>query len=386
MVCERGADGECEEVKAETKVHAGESGRLLYATADSVLTERMAKRILLGLLLLGGAGEAQAWDYAGHRIVNQTALATLPTEFPDFVREPAAAERILFLAGEPDRWRNVSEPIMKQSGGSWSDHFLDLEQLPKAGIDPVTVTSFRYDFILEFAAGRARNADKFPAIDPEKNKDHTSEWPGFAPWAITEYYARLKSAFSYLKAFEEAGTAEEIANAKANAVYAMGIMGHYVGDLAQPLHTTDHFNGWVGENPNGYTTWRGIHSWIDGGFMALTGIAFSDIAPRVKPARLIPVEPRNDGRDPVFVAVMDYLLEQHAQVEPLYRMEKAGKFSADAADRSEGRAFIEKQLLAGGQMLGALWVTAWRNAGPDVYLRAQLAKRQGGAAQEPATK
>jgi hypothetical protein len=340
----------------------------------------MAKRFLLVAWCLAAGGVAQAWDYVGHRMVNQVALETLPNEFPDFVRDPAARERIMFLAGEPDRWRNVSEPIIKQSGGSWSDHFIDMEQLPKAGIDPKTVTSFRYDFILEFAKGRAANADKFPVIDPEKNKDHTSEWPGFGPWAVTEYYARLKSAFSYLKAFEEAGTPEEIANAKANAIYVMGMMGHYVGDLAQPLHTTDHHNGWVGENPNGYTTWRGIHGWIDGGFVALTGIKFSDISGRVKPAALIPVEPRSDERDPVFVAVMDYVLAQHARVEPLYRMEKEGKFSPEAADHAEGRAFIEGQFLAGGQMLGSLWVTAWRNAGPDVYLRAQLAKRQGGAA------
>ncbi len=336
--------------------------------------------MLLWVALVAVSGVAQAWDYAGHRMVNRAALDSLPREFPDFVREPAVAERIMFLSGEPDRWRNVSESIMKQSGGSWSDHFIDLEQLPKAGIDPQTVTSFRYDFIVSFAVGRALHADKFPAIDPEKNKDHTSEWPGFAPWAITEYYAKLKSAFSYLKAFEEAGTPEEIANAKANAVYAMGVMGHYVGDLAQPLHTTDHHNGWVGENPKGYTTARGIHSWIDGGFMGLTGIAYPDIGSRVEPAKMLAVEPRNDGRDPVFVAVMDYVLTQHAQVEPLYRMEKEGRFSAEAADHAAGRAFIEKQLLAGGQMLGSLWVTAWRNAGPDVYLRAQLAKRQGGAA------
>ena len=39
----------------------------------------------------------------------------------------------------------------------------------------------------------------------------------------------------------------------------MGVMGHYVGDCAQPLHTTKHHNGWVGENPHGYTTWPGLH-------------------------------------------------------------------------------------------------------------------------------
>src|SRR4051812_13807861 len=162
-------------------------------------------------------GELSVWDYAGHRIVNEIALGSLPADFPAFVREPTNAERIAFLAGEPDRWRNAPDLPLKQSGGSWTDHFCDLEQLSNAGLDPAKVSSFRYDFILAFAAGRNQHPDKFAAIDPAKDTDHTREWPGFAPWAIVEYYGKLKSAFSYLKVFEEIGTAEEIANAKANA-------------------------------------------------------------------------------------------------------------------------------------------------------------------------
>ena len=40
----------------------------------------------------------------------------------------------------------------------------------------------------------------------------------------------------------------------------MGVMGHYVGDGSQPLHTTVHFNGWVGDNPKGYTTKQTFHA------------------------------------------------------------------------------------------------------------------------------
>jgi hypothetical protein len=323
------------------------------------------------------AGPLKAWDYAGHRMVNQLALASLPADFPDFVRDPAAMERIAFLSGEPDRWRNVSDPTMRHSGGSWLEHFLDLEQVPLAGLDVTKLPSLRYEFAIAFAAGRKAHADRFPPIDPARNTDHTREWPGFVPWGISEYYVKLKSAFSYLKAFEENGTPEEVANAKANAIYIMGVMGHFVGDVAQPLHTTDHFNGWVGPNPNGYTTSNKIHSWIDGGFVRAIGIELSDLTPRLAAARVFPMEPRSDNREPLFVAVMEYFLAQHALVEPLYRLEKAGQFNADSADNSEGRAFIERQFLRGGEMLGSLWLSAYRHAGPDVYLRAELARRSG---------
>jgi hypothetical protein len=320
---------------------------------------------------------AAAWDYAGHRIVNQTALASLPADFPAFVREPAAAERIAFLAGEPDRWRNVTDLPIKHANGL--DHYIDLEELPHAGLDPATVPSLRMEFALAFAAGRAAHADKFPAVDPTKNADHTREWPGFAPWAVAEYYGKLKSGFSYLKVYEELGTAEEIANARANLVYVMGVMGHIVGDLAQPLHTTVHHHGWAGENPHGYTQVTKIHSWIDGGLIARTGITVEDVRPGVQAAGVQPTMPGDDGRDPIFAAVMDYLVAQNARVEPLYQLEKAGKIGPESADLAEGRAFVCEQLRVGGEMLGTLWRTAWENTVPDVYLRDQLLKRRAGA-------
>ena len=75
------------------------------------------------------------------------------------------------------------------------------------------------------------------------------------PWAITENYEKLKSDFSFAEGVQQyGGTPEEIANAQADCIYVMGVMGHYVGDGSQPLHTTVHFNGWVGDNPKGYTT------------------------------------------------------------------------------------------------------------------------------------
>jgi hypothetical protein len=321
----------------------------------------------------------RAWDYEGHRIVNQLALASLPKDFPAFVREAANAERIAFLAGEPDRWRNAPDLPLKQSGGSWGDHFCDVEQLPEAGIDLDTVTSFRYDFIVQFAAGRAAHAKNFKPIDPARNADHSAEWPGFAPWAITEYFGRLRSGFSYLKVFEELGTPDEIANARANIVYIMGTMGHYVGDLAQPLHTTKHHNGWVGENPHGYTTWNKLHSWVDG--IALrTGTTAAGLAPQLKPVEPVSLAARPDGRDPMFVAVFNYLRAENAQVEPLYQLEKSGKLGGqnDAPPSPEARAFFEARFLEGGQMLGAIWLTAYRAAVPDSYLKGALIRRQTG--------
>lgn len=333
------------------------------------------RRLALFLVL---TATAQAWDYEGHRTVNQLALAGLPDAFPAFVKTPDAAGRIAFLAGEPDRWRSTNELALKHVNGP--DHYLDFEDLDDIGLSAAALDEFRYVFTARLAAARAAHPGKFPAVDPEKNKDHTRELIGFLPWSILENYAKLKSAFSYLRAYEEAGTPEEIANARANVIYIMGVMGHYVGDGAQPLHTTRHHNGWVGENPAGYTRSSSIHGWIDGGYIALGGLSTGDLVAQARPARDLGIRAADAPapvRNPLFEAILDYLLAQHARVEPLYQLEKAGAFKPGAADGGkDGRAFVGEQLLRGGEMLSSLWLTAWKQAAPDVYLRAQLQKRK----------
>ena len=331
--------------------------------------------VALVLLTAAGVPSGRAWDYPGHRVINQLALASLPADFPAFVREPAAAERIAFLAGEPDRWRNDSELSLRHANNL--DHYLDFEQLDWAGLDPASLSPLRYEFALQFAAGREAHAARFPRIDPAKNAEHLREWPGFLPWTITESFARLQSAFSYLRAFQEGGgTLAEIANAQANIVFFMGVMGHYVGDGAQPLHLTVHHNGWVGVNPHGYTTDSRFHAWIDGGFIARAGITFARLVPQARPARLLATNPQPGERNAMFAEVMRYLEAQHQRVEPLYQLEQAGGLKADGSPGGvDGREFIEEQLLRGGEMLGSVWLTAWRTAPADSFMLKQLARR-----------
>ena len=332
----------------------------------------LAMTVALGASVLN----AGAWDYEGHRLVNELALASLPKDF-GIDLTPALKGRIAFLAGEPDRWRNVPDLTLKHFNGP--DHYLDLEDLGLCGLTPPTLPIMRYDFVAAIVSARAAHPEKFPAIDPAKDADHTRELSGFLPWAITEYYAKLKSDFSSLKTFQQyGGTPEEIANAKADCIYVMGVMGHYVGDGAQPLHTTKHFNGWVGENPQGYTVKPTFHAWIDGGYLKKTGgLNFEDLAGKIHPAEKIADADAPDG---MFRDVVSYLVEQNKLVAPLYQMDKDGLLSGRGEKGMAGRSFLEGQLVKAGQMLGNIWLTAWRNAPEDKYLQTQLKQRAAKAA------
>jgi hypothetical protein len=318
-----------------------------------------------------------AWDYDGHRLVNELALLTLPKDFPQFVHSPSAKERIVFLSGEPDRWRNSQDLPFRHA--SSPDHFLDLEELTDYGLTASTVSHFRYEFTGQLAAGRAGSARKFPASDPAKDPARTRSLIGFLPWTITESYSKLKSAFSYWRVYEELGTSEEIENARQNVLYLMGVMGHFVGDAAQPLHTTKHFNGWVGRNPQGYTTNRTFHSWIDGGFFQKAGLdRASELRARLRPAQLFGKAEASAKPENIFPEVMNFILEQHQLVEPLYRLEKEGQLSGDGKIGLEGGEFLRGQVIKAGQMLGDLWYSAWKQAGPDTYLREHLLRRGRG--------
>jgi hypothetical protein len=325
------------------------------------------------------AFNAGAWDYEGHHAINELALASLPKDFGGFELTPALKGRIEYLAGEPDRWRNIGDLPLKNFNGP--DHYIDLEDLKLFGLTPETLPMMRYDFAADIAKARAAHPEKFPPIDPDKDADHTRELDGFLPWAITENYEKLKSDFSSLKAFRQyGGTPEEIANAQADCIYVMGVMGHYVGDGAQPLHTTVHFNGWVGDNPKHYTAGpvtgmerTFIHAWIDGGYFRATGgIKVDALIGKIQPATRISNADQPNG---MFKAAVNYLVEQNKFVEPLYEMEKNGQLTGAAGKGMDGRPFLEGQLVKAGQMLGNIWLTAWLEAPEDTYLERQLQQR-----------
>lgn len=318
---------------------------------------------------------ASGWDYEGHCAVNQLALASLPTNFPTFALTPAARERIAFLAGEADRWRNVPEEL-SFAHASNPDHYFDWDLLADFGLTPQRLPLFRYDFVAQLALARAACPARFARLDQLKDKTHTGELLGLLPWAIVENQGKLKSGFAYLKTYQAyGGTADEIANAQANIVYVMGVMGHYVGDAAQPLHVTRYHHGWTTtNNPNGFTTNYSFHAWIDGGFFHRTGgIHAENLAGKIRSAKILGDPLKSSD---LFKQILEYLAGTHQLVEPLYQLEKEQKLSPENPLAGEGRAFLDEQIIRAGQMLGDLWFSAWQQTAEDNYLREQLQQRQ----------
>jgi hypothetical protein len=116
-----------------------------------------------------------------------------------------------------------------------------------------------------------------------------------------------------------------------------------------PLHTSIQYNGWVGPNPNGYTTEHHIHALFESDFVH-ANVKLADLAPLVaaaKPAVL----------GDVFNDYMAYLRHSNSLVEQTYQLEKAGAFTGSGTPA--GKAFVDQQLAAGTIELRNMIYTAW---------------------------
>jgi hypothetical protein len=293
--------------------------------------------------------QAFGWGDEGHRAINRAAASKLPANMPVFLRR--AGERIEYLGPEPDRWRHREEFALKNS--QEPDHFIDLERIADVPELPQGRYAY-YKLLFEKRAallvrqsgsrsqGPAAALNEAGMASPD---DLLPERVGLQPYAALEVYDRLKVAFREYRRLKTQGQKTDAV--EQNIVFYMGWLGHYVGDAANPLHTTIKYNGWVGENPNGYTTDHRIHWTMEGPFVA-ANLAQMPLIDSLKP----PAKLQNPWQD-----YLAYLWNSHALVEKCYQFEKAGGFIGTGT--IESREFIRRRLAAGAQMLLNLWYTAW---------------------------
>ncbi|MFO0375439.1 MAG: hypothetical protein ACK51N_00180 [bacterium] len=323
----------------------------------------------LALGLWPAPSPALAWDAPGHRMITWLALDGLDASAPAFLRETAVRDAIAWQAAEPDRWRGLRNPYI--SNATYGNHFIDIEDLEPLGLTIDTMSPLRYRYVRDMAIGRHEH----PAGLDGKSKPYNAkldpmgqqEWAGFLLHAICEHQAILTSQFKTYRILEklnEPDRAAQLQMSRANIMATMGVLSHYVGDGAQPLHTTRHFNGWVGDNPGGYTTAKTFHAYIDGGVIAHHKLNYHVLKPGQTYARTAGRDPWND--------VLGYVKASFEKVEPLYAMEKKGELTQDA-----GKTFITERLHDGAAMLAAMYNAAWAASEPSPQDLADFIKYDG---------
>ena len=256
------------------------------------------KRIALALsaLTLGAAivvtpAMVSAWGNSGHRMVGMAAVRALPDELPAFLRTPGAVVEVGELSREPDRTKGGGQPHDRERDTA---HFVDMDEAGHVmdgrgpSIDALPVLKSEYDAVL-IAAG------------------HDVNDAGYLPYAIWDGYQQLVRDFATWRVLNAAEAREsdpgkrawyraDRLRREALILRDMGYLSHYVGDAAQPLHTSIHYNGWGRyPNPEGFTDSRQTHGTFEGAFVrrpASAGARLSENLAGRGPALL----PAGEGR------------------------------------------------------------------------------------------
>ncbi len=319
-------------------------------------------RISVVSALLLAAAPTLAWDAPGHRAVTRIAIEGFKAKVSDsgaaWISETDWSIRIADIATVPDRWRNIRSPSLAHLNNP--DHYLDLEDLTDLGLSIQTIEPLRNEYVAQLMRAR----DSHPGVGRQSNPKfdfaHTDIYPGFLPQAICENYAKLQSDFKTLRTLEkinDPARRNQIEALRIATAFQMGCLSHFVADAAQPLHTTRHHHGWVGPNPEGFTTKKEIHAQIDADILRKNNLFEDAIRARVDFAR--PDYQKLDGMNP-WPAVVAHVERSHAQVEPLYKLEKNGELW-----KEPGALMIGERLADGAGFLAAIYVAAWESSAPS---------------------
>ena len=159
----------------------------------------------------------EAWGYDGHRRINYLASMQLKGPFGQFLKNNS----------DPLKWYAVAPDYNKDiDSQEFHRHFIDTDYYD---VYPFTKIPRNYeDLVSRYGEDKIRKY-------------------GIAPWTINETCERI---IDLLKK-----------NQFEKAIYNMGVVGHYIADLHNPLHTIINYNGQFTGNDGVHKRWE--HRLVD---------------------------------------------------------------------------------------------------------------------------
>jgi hypothetical protein len=281
------------------------------------------------IILLAGAvtHHARAWGFYAHKKINRQAVFSLPPELIGFFKT-----HITYIsenAVNPDRRRYAVK-------GEAEKHYLDADAYGDSAIYYLP----RYW------------SDAVEQYGEEHLRAH-----GIAPWSTYQTFIQLVRAM-------EAKDTKAILRLTAD-------LGHYIGDIHVPLHTTMNYNGQL-------TGQYGIHGFWESRIPELFHEDYDFLVGRAEyvedPLDFAweVIEASHNAVDSVlrierelnatWPTDLKYTIENRGQATmQVYSRE----YSAEYQKRLGGQ--IERRMRASVHAIGSLWYTAWVNAGqPDL--------------------
>lgn len=191
-------------------------------------------RLLLFFCLFIFTAKATAWGKRGHEMVGSLAAQLLAKESSSGRFLTHHSFDMGFYNNAPDLVWKANPEIYKKE---FPQHYIDFEifdRALKAKNDSSPWNPVRSEFF-----------NKLPDIDKKA---------GFAPWRIQELALKLEKISKDLK--NKSITKKDKHTLQEQWLVTAGILGHYVADLAQPLHVTENHDGQLSKQ-------KGLHHWFE---------------------------------------------------------------------------------------------------------------------------
>ncbi len=239
---------------------------------------------------------------------------------------------LVWLGYDPDRWKGAGPSI---DSANEPDHYLDYEYI--AHLTPLPAE--RYKFV-----------DLFYRSGTAHRKGIRVDDPGFLPWRIAEICELLTKAWREWR-FSAPGSRDRKVLER-DIIHYAGILGHYVGDSANPHHTTIHYNGWAAPNPKRYAIDCDTHARFESQFVSRAATT-ADVTPKV----LAPVL-----RTEYFATAQQAILASNSLLEQLYTIDRDGGFAPLRPISPEAKTFTTDRLAAGAALVRDLWWSTWKNS------------------------
>lgn len=306
------------------------------------------------------ANTAFAWGERGHDLITRVAVQNLRSLTDDnqaVVKPFVARDHMLaHLSNVPDIvWR---APYMSDADrtANFSTHFINLERV--------------YE---DVGSWEDLPMDYLQYTKDAKAKELRPTEVGTAPWRILQLYGQLVAA---LQEASNVTTEKELEDRVNKALLYAGIMSHFVGDLANPHHTTANYDGQL-------TGQRGLHGYFETDVVAELPMDLAlEIQTQAKESWLnaySEIEKADILGDPQKL-VWALLANSHRNLPRLLALDKKhsllkpGKDDKDYAERKtpkqvaeQYQSFAVERLAVGASALSQLWLLAWQEAGsPDL--------------------
>ncbi len=321
---------------------------------------------LVFVAAMGLVKPAHAWGEIGHDVMSRVAaqqLQHLSGDNQAFTRPFKSRDHMLaHLSNVPDIvWRSPAMTEQERSSNS-PTHYINLE--PTYGA---------VDSIEDLATGYAEHVTRSRAVNVEDVLEL-----GSLPWRILQLQQMMVAS---LRAAKQATTPKEMIDATNQVLLYAGIMSHFVGDMANPHHTSVNHDGQLTGN-------KGLHAYFESDIVMalpldliaqvnatagpdlLNATVFKGLSAAQRQAAL------NDPTQLVFLA----LVESHKNLNRLTELDNAHSRIApntDPQSKAERRPpndvshhyadFVVERLAIGASVLAQLWYSAWQQAGsPDL--------------------